>query len=90
MCYFLLQVIWKYFYNTNSGAEHGTLYQLRNLINRNDVSKIPKGNFNSCEDFLQIVVTAHILSAACEILDLSNLDDQPSADIIGMSSPENL
>lgn len=54
------------------------------------MSKIPKGNFNSCKDFLQIVVTAHILSAACEILDLSNLDDQPSADIIGMSSPENL
>ena len=66
------------------------MYQLRNLINRNDVSKIPKGNFNSCEDFWQIVVTAHVLSAACDILELSNLDNQPSADIIGMSSPENL
>ena len=54
------------------------------------MSKIPRGNFNSCEDFLQIVVTAHVLCAACEILDLSNLDDQPSADIIGMSSLENL
>ena len=85
-----LQVIWKYFYDTNSGAEHGTLYQLRNLINCNDVGKIPKSNFNSCEDFLQIVLTAHILSAACEILDLSSLDDQPSADVLGMSSPENL
>ena len=74
----------------NSGAEHGTLYQLRNLINRSDVGKIPKGNFNSCEDFLEIVLTAHILSAACEILDISSLDDEPSADGMGISSPENL
>ena len=65
------------------------MYQLRNLINRNDVIKNPKANFNSCEDFLQIVLTAHILSAACEILDISSLDDQPSADAIGVTTPEN-
>ena len=35
---FLLQVIWKRLYNTQSCTDFGTLYQLRNLINRRNVS----------------------------------------------------
>ena len=83
-------MIWKYFYNADSSREHGTLYQLRNKINRSDVVKNPKSNFNACEDFLEIVVKAHILSAALKILKMSNIEDQPSDSVIGIPSSENL
>jgi len=59
-------------------------------MNCNDVVQNPKNNLNSCENFLQIILTAHTLSAACKILKISNLDDQPSASAIGIASPENL
>ena len=83
-------MIWKYFYDVGSGREHGTLYQLRNKINRTDVVKNPKSNFNACDDFLEIVVNAHVVSAALATLKMSNLEDQPSASVIGIPSSENL
>ena len=83
-------MIWKYFYDIGSGAEHGTLYQLKNLLNRSEVGKVPKNKFNSCDDFLQIVITGHILSATCEILGMSGIDDQPSLAAMGVDSPEVL
>lgn len=79
-------MIWKYFYDTNSASEHGTLYQLRNKINRTNVVTNPKSNYNACGDFLETVIVAHILSAAMKILGISNLDDQPSDDVIGTSA----
>ena len=83
-------MIWKYFYDVGSGREHGTLYQLRNKINRTDVVKNPKSNFNACDDFLEIVVNAHIVIAALETLKMSNVQDQPSESVIGIPSSENL
>ena len=82
-------MIWKYFYDVGSGREHGTLYQLRNKINRTDVSK-PKSSFNACDDFLEIVVNAHILSAALKILKMSSIEDEPSNSVIGISSSKDL
>lgn len=52
-----LDVIWKYFFNTCSAREHGTLYQLKNLLNRTHVTK-PKADFNVCDDFFDILVAA--------------------------------
>ena len=76
--FFLLQVIWKYYYDTSSSGEHGTLYQLRNLLNNTNVGKIPKHKFNSCDDFIDTIVTGHILCAALQTLGMVALDDQPS------------
>ena len=83
-------MIWKYFYNVGSGRQHGTLYQLRNKTNHTDVVKNPKSNFNACDDFLEIVVNAHMLSAALATLKMSNLEDQPSETVIEIPSSENL
>ena len=71
-----LDVIWRYFFNTYSAREHGTLYQLKNLINRTRITK-PKHDFNACDDFFQIVLTGHILVAAMDIFGMENLNNTP-------------
>ncbi len=48
--------------------ERGTLYQLRNLINRRNVKKLPKSDVNASEDFLEVVVTGYILVAVMSYL----------------------
>ena len=72
-----MQVIWKYFYSTKSAAEHGTLYQLRNLINRTNVVADPVKDFNACDDFVTLAVTCHVLTAALQVLGMNSLNDTP-------------
>ena len=57
----------------------GTLYQLRNLINRRNVVSDPSNNVNACEDFLELVVTAHVLAAFMTILGMKCLSDDPTS-----------
>ena len=80
-----LDVIWKYFFNTWSAREHGTLYQLKNIINHTRVAK-PKDDFNACDDFFEIVITGHILAAAMDMLGMESLQDTPCHESI--PSPE--
>ena len=68
--------------------ERGTLYQLRNLINRRNVTKSVKSDMNACEDFFEVVVTGHIIASAMELLGMSSIDDVPSSTII--ESPEEV
>ncbi len=70
--------MWKQYYNTSSGRDGGTLYQLRNLINRHNVIKKPMDKLDACEDFIVLVTEAHILSAAMTIFFMNSLDDRPS------------
>lgn len=44
----------------------GTMYQLRNLVNRCNVVNNPKENEAACEDLMITVIEAHILAAAME------------------------
>ena len=60
------------------------MYQLRNLISNNNVSKKPKSNFNACDDFLETVITAHILQAALHVLGMSNIDGTPDEKVISL------
>ena len=76
------QVIWKRFYKTDSSMDAGTLYQLRNLINRRNVISSPENDVNSCEEFLMIVVKAHVVAAAMEVMGMTDLNDQPNECII--------
>ena len=66
------------------------MFQLRNKISRTTVGKIPKSNFDACEDFLEVVIVSHILTAALEILEINNIKDHPAADVLGITSPEIL
>ena len=47
-----------------SATEKGTLYQLRNLLNRTNVVANPSKDFNACDDFFQLIVRSHIVVAA--------------------------
>ena len=69
-------MIWKYFYSKKSVREHGTLYQLRNILHRTNVSQ-PDKDFNACEDFFVIVIDSHILAAALQVLGMESIHDQP-------------
>ena len=45
----------------------------------------PKSNFNSCDDFFELITTGQILAAALEVLGMNSLDE-PSKGIV--QSPE--
>ena len=62
--------------------EKGTLYQLRNLLDRRNVSKHPKSNVNAAEDFLEAVVIGHILTAVMSHLGMASSNDRPSSSLI--------
>lgn len=71
-------MIWQILYKSTSVSDHGTLQQLRNIINRRNVVSDPKTDVNSCEDFWLLVVTCHILCAAMKLLNRTSLHDFPS------------
>ena len=77
-----LQVIWKYFYSKKSAREHGTLYQLRNLLGRTRLTSKPVNNFNACDDFFKLVITCQILAASLEVLGMKSLSDTPSSTVL--------
>ena len=62
-------------YNVCSSTDIGTLFQLRNLINRRNVVVTPKNDVAACEDFFLTVVEAHIISAAMELFEMAKMDD---------------
>ena len=47
-----------------SSTERGTLYQLKNLINRSGVPADPGDNMKAVEDFLVVVLHSHVVTAA--------------------------
>lgn len=59
--------------------DHGTLFQLRKLINRRNVKKDPSKSVASCEEFFLLVVEAHILVAAMKLFNMSALTDKPNS-----------
>ena len=73
-----LQVIWKRLYKFSSSKDVGTLYQLRNLINRRNVVSDPTRDVTACEEFFLLVVEAHILYAAMDTFGMTSIDEVPS------------
>lgn len=68
--------------------DSGTLYQLRNLINRRNVRKDPSKDVNASEDFILTVDEGHILSAVIQVFEMTSLDDVPSSASIPSNSSE--
>ena len=46
-------------------------------MQRRNVGKEPKKDFNTHDDFLNHVITSHILAAAMEIFGMDGFDDNP-------------
>ena len=64
----------------------GTLYQLRNLINRRKVTRDPNSNVSASEDFFLTVVEVHILSACMTVFEMTPVNSAPSQRLF---SPES-
>ena len=58
--------------------EGGTLLQLRNLINRRNISSDISGKFNAAIDFFVLVITAHALAAAMQYFGIDLLNGSPT------------
>lgn len=54
--YVIFQVIFNRLYASSSSTDGGTLLQLRNLINRRNVSQNTDGKFNESIDFFELGV----------------------------------
>ena len=66
--YCLLQVMFDRLFSTKSVSESGTLYQICNLLHRTAVPIDPGKNMKAAEDFLLLVLHAHIVAAAKGLL----------------------
>lgn len=75
-------------YSASSGSDGGTLFQLRNLINRRNVRIDPSDDVNSSEDFLLTIVEGHILAAVMEVFEMTSLDDRPTSALFPDDSSE--
>ena len=74
------KVIFKRLYR-HSPTDYGTLHQLRNLINRRNVVKTPKNNFNACDDFFRLIFKCHIITAALKVLQMESCTSPPPHDL---------
>ncbi len=57
--------------------DHGTLWQLRCLIRRHNVSTDVSKEMNALDDFFHSVGKAHILAAALSFFDMDATNEQP-------------
>ena len=55
--------MWKRLYSSKSAMDKGTMYQLKNLVNR-FVPSDPSDNVKASEDFFLLLIHAHVLAAA--------------------------
>lgn len=69
--------MWRFLFSKDSVSQKCSLYQLRNLIGRFNVTN-PKSRFDECEDFLILVVEAYILACALELFQMDSVDDKPT------------
>ncbi|XP_070571443.1 uncharacterized protein [Ptychodera flava] len=74
-----LQTIWSEFYSTSSAGDEGTLYHLRNKLDRRNVIKGVHNDINSVRDFNDIVLRGHIIAAAMQQLHIVDKDERPRA-----------
>ena len=69
--------MWKRLYKSYSVCERGTLYQLRNVLNRTNVKPNPKDNVNAAHE---IITMGHILAATMELFNMTDLQGVPHDD----------
>ena len=73
--FFQSQTIFKQLYKPGSSLQGGTLLQIRNLINRRNISVNVSGKFNEVLDFFSLVLLAHVLAASMHFFGMSAVTD---------------
>ncbi len=79
---FALKVIFQRLYKSGSSMDGGTLLQLKNLINRRNISANTSGKFNETIDFFELVVHCHIAAAAMYFFRMSINDQKPTTNAL--------
>ena len=74
-------MVWKLFYGSSS-LNGGTLQQLRNLVNRRNVSSDPDSNFNAAEDFFHLVGIAHVVAASLKYFGMDDVNSIPDESML--------
>jgi L1 cell adhesion molecule like protein len=72
-----LEVVWKQFYDKKSFMDKGSMCQLRNLINRRDISASVENEYNASDDFFNLLIRCHIIAAAMKYLGMKKVSDTP-------------
>jgi len=62
----------KYF-KPASCREGGTLFQLKNLLNRRNVAKDVSSNYHAVGDFIDLIIDCHIITACMEYCGMENV-----------------
>lgn len=75
--FLLFQCVWKRLYSTASVSDGDTMYHLRNLINRRNVTSDPSHNVDPSEDFFITIVEAYIFNAVMYLYQMKSLSDDP-------------
>jgi len=65
-------------YKTKSSNEHGTLYQLRNLIERRNVVTTVSKDYHAVSAFFDLAVECHVVAAAMQVLEMEDIDAKPA------------
>ena len=58
----------KRFFSSKSAVDKGTLFQLKNLLNRTAVPADPGDNMKASDDFLLVVLHGYVIAAAKTLL----------------------
>ena len=78
---YLTQVMFNRLFNKDSIGDKGTLKQLQVLINRQNIPKKVKDDPNAVEDFIDVVVDAHIVAAALAFFSMESTKSIPTKNI---------
>ena len=73
-----IQVIWNKLFRTSSTCEKGTLKQLQNLIYRTNLPTKVKDDARAVEEFLNLILDAHIIAAAMHLLGITTKNGTPT------------
>ena len=71
----MLIMIYEVLYNVKSSSDLATLYHVRQLIDRRNVSTDVKHHYHECADFIRCAVEAHVIAAGPTVFDVC--DDKP-------------
>ncbi|SMN01873.1 hypothetical protein SPONL_183 [uncultured Candidatus Thioglobus sp.] len=73
-----MQVLFNRLYKGGSNLDGGTLLQLRNLINRRNVSADTSNKFNASIDYFELVTKCHIISVTMHYFGMRSIEDTPT------------
>eukprot|EP00794_Sanderia_malayensis_P000968 gene968-282_t len=77
-----LQYGYDKFYNSKAASDKCTMYADRNVINQRNVTSDVSKRVDACKKFFILEVTARIIAAFLEVLQIKDINEYPSEDFL--------